>query len=369
MIINEKQLLQRLDKAQRISLIQPNYKTKYPPLGLAKIKAYTKGKAVINSVTKQTDLICITSLFTYNSAKVYDEINKYLFLGFAGKILLGGVFATLMKGKIHKEYGDQIDIFPGYSKELDKTPPDIEGWTVDDSFKDFCFVFTTRGCVNRCAYCAVHRIEKESWLNPNWKAHIREDKRVVMVSDNNLSSWDKEHIKDVVDTITGQGKQIVFDNGLDCKLIDKEMAEILAKGKYHKNGMRLAFDRIEEDGMFQEAINRLIEAGIAKSNIMAYVLFNFRDTPIEANYRMEVCKELGIRPYPQQFTPLNILTRKTPFIGKYWEKELLRVFRHFWLMNGLWSKHDFFEYYYSEVLEEKPEFEKETKQQLNLFDI
>jgi len=98
--------------------------------------------------------------------------------------------------------------------------------------------------------------------------------------------------------------------------------------------MRVAFDRIEEDGILQDAVKLLIKYGVNPSSILSFVLFNFNDTPQEANYRMIECLKLGIRPYPQQYTPLNCTSRDNVFIGKYWTLNLVRAFRFFWLMAG-----------------------------------
>jgi hypothetical protein len=119
------------------------------------------------------------------------------------------------------------------------------------------------------------------------------------------------------------------------------MAKLFSELKFTRSGMRLAFDRIEEDGVFQNAVKLLIDAGVAKGNITSYVLFNFIDTPKEADYRMRECVKLGIRPYPQQYTPLKTLCRKDPFVGKCWTRGLVRAFRHFWLMGGYYSKYNF----------------------------
>lgn len=343
LILTESELLDRLQAATRVSLIQPNYPVKYPPLRLCKIKSYLGDKAGIG-IQPDTDLVCISSLFTYNSEQVFRTLEEAMFLAPKADIILGGIFATLMPGTIQARCSD-VDIFPGYSQTLDQMVPDLNGgWPIDEDFASFSFVFTTRGCPNHCAYCSVPRLEKQRWLNPTWKSHILPDKKNVMVSDNNLSSWGVDHIADVVDTITGQGKGIVFDNGFDCKLITDEMASVLARGKYTRAGVRMAFDRIEEDGVFQAAVERLLRAGVRKTDIMAYVLFNFTDTPEEANYRMMECRRLGIIPYPQQYTPLNILNRRKPFIGKHWNPSLVRDFRFFWLMAGYYNRMTFTEF-------------------------
>ena len=110
--------------------------------------------------------------------------------------------------------------------------------------------------------------------------------------------------------------------------------------------MRVAFDRIEEDGTFQKSVELLKANGVPKGEILAYCLFNFTDTPKEAYYRMKECVRLGIRPYPQQYTPLNqaVDRRQLKHIGKNWTEPLVKVFRHYWLMAGIYTKYEFEEY-------------------------
>ena len=354
MIINENEMLEMLKKANKVFLLEPNYRRKYPPLGLAKISTFLQENDIASEFGRvydgqECDLVCITSLFTFQSEKIFEAIEQVHFLNPGVSILLGGVFASLMTSPIHRRYPD-ISIFKGYSKELDQCVPNYNiDASLEEPWTKFSFVFTSRGCPNKCAYCAVWRIEPEQWINPHWRDAIDEDKPYVMISDNNLSACSFEHIKEVVNYCIDHNKRIVFDNGFDCKHITQEMAELLGKAKYTRSGMRLAFDRIEEDGIFQKAVNLLIDAGVPKSQIMAYVLFNFHDTLEEADYRMRVCADLGIRPYPQKYEPLTELNRDTPFIGKHWNKGLLKKFRYFWLMGGLYTKTTFSEYVKMEI--------------------
>lgn len=347
--LSEKQLRNLLNKKRKVLLVEPNYKRKYIPLGLAKISTYIKnqkGKVTFARSDKlpndDFDCVCVTSLFTYDSEIVLETLNKIKKQYKKADILVGGVYASLMPEHIIKYTGRRIKLFQGCADFLDNTPIDYSiDWQLEEPWNDFSFCFTSRGCPNKCAYCAVWRIETIPKIVENWKAHIQEDKKNVMISDNNLSAQSFEHIKNVIDFLSDANKHVVFDNGFDCKHITLKMAKQLSRLKFIRSGMRLAFDRIEEDGIFQEAVQILIDSGIPKTSIMAYVLFNFTDTPKEANYRMSECLRLGIRQYPQRYTPLNYSTRKQKYVGKYWSENLIRVFRHFWLMGGLFRKTTF----------------------------
>ena len=338
-------MIDQIKKAKKIVLLEPPYKRKYLPLGLAKIATLAKrnGHEVIfqrNYLPQNEDLVCMTSLFTYQSKEVIEEINKVKFLNPNVPIVVGGVYASLMTEHLKKNCN--VDVFSGCSRELDSCPPDYTiDWQIEDKWKDFSFVFTTRGCPNRCAYCAVWKLEPKIWINENWKEHIDLSKPYVMISDNNLSAQPVEHIEEICKFLIANKKKVCFDNGFDCKHITPRLAKLMAQLKFVRSGMRLAFDRIEEDGVFQKAVKMLKEAGVKSDALMAYVLFNFTDTPKEAIYRMEECIKLKVRPYPQCYTPLNSISRKIPYIGKYWTDTVRKAFRYFFLMAGFYGKYQF----------------------------
>lgn len=122
-----------------------------------------------------------------------------------------------------------------------------------------------------------------------------------------------------------------MDGGLDCKWIDEKKAREFGKLKYVRSGLRIAFDRIEEDGLFQSAVKLLIKYGVPRAQILAFVLFNFMDTPQEAHYRMKECKKLGIRFYPEMYRPLNMLSLRDPYVGRHWTLKLVNLFRYYWM--------------------------------------
>jgi radical SAM superfamily enzyme YgiQ (UPF0313 family) len=164
----------------RILLIEPEYNNKYPPLGLMKIAAYhrIKGdyvtffKGCSSELQSQAwDRIYIGTLFTFYWNKTIKTIKFYRkAVRCHDQIFVGGIMATLIKEEILKEVdvtvitglldkpgmlsGDKIIIdsmIPDYSilKQIDYVYPTSDAY----------MGYATRGCVNRCDFCAVHRLE------------------------------------------------------------------------------------------------------------------------------------------------------------------------------------------------------------------
>ena len=100
---------------KNILLIEPNYKNKYPPLGLMKISAYhkekndyvkfIKGKKLFDNENKW-DRIYITTLFTFEWEKTIEAIEyAKTLISNTENIFVGGITATLMPNKIKNETG------------------------------------------------------------------------------------------------------------------------------------------------------------------------------------------------------------------------------------------------------------------------
>lgn len=348
MIINETKMLQMLTDAKKVLLVEPDYPRKYCPLGLAKIKTLleSQGKEVDYArqiLPKKYDLICVTTLFTYYSKHVFDILKYKGLFNTDTPILLGGVMASLIPHEFDKF--KNTFVFVGYSKTLDLCVPHRDLIDIlPPPFDQYSYINTSRGCVNKCSYCAVWRIETPIWVNPDWKKHLYMDKPYILISDNNISSISHKHVKQIIDIAVKYDKKLYFNNGLDCKHIDTKMAKLLAKAKYVTTGLRTAFDRIEEDGTFQPAIKKLIKAGVPPSNIQAYILFNYLDKPKDADYRARTCADFRITPYPQFYTRLNALTKKDKYVGKHWTLGLANTFRFFWLLRGHYYKYSFDEF-------------------------
>jgi len=170
----------------RILLIEPDYKNKYPPLGLMKISTFHKQKGdtvffykgCSNELRSQIwDRVYISTLFTFHWNITIKTIKYYRNSVKNSKdIFVGGILASLLgdeiksitkssviKGLLNKKGilgckdDDQIDyLIPDYSiLDHDTNPLTSNKYPTINSY----FVHATRGCPNRCKFCAVPFLE------------------------------------------------------------------------------------------------------------------------------------------------------------------------------------------------------------------
>jgi len=318
-------------------LVEPGYRADYPNIALMKLSTklknegkvveYFKGKKP-RTLDSAYNEIYITTLFTYESEETIDTINYYKQSFPSAKIQVGGIMASLMPEYIERETG--VNPFTGYSKELDSLKPDYDLIKTGTKWDDFSFVFTSRGCVNNCPYCAVPRIEQENWVNPNWKKQVDFRRLHISIQDNNLTAQPMEHFKDVMHFCKKFGLITTIESGLDCRVFNKKHLDAINGVRFDRCGLRFAFDHMGQEGYIQRTLQMCAEAGIGKARVLVYVLYNFNDTPQEAEYRMREVLKYKFRPYPQEYTPLDKLTRNPHHIGKYWTAELTSAFRNFY---------------------------------------
>jgi hypothetical protein len=288
-----------------------------------------------NGLDSYYDVICFSTIFTFHFNEDIKTINYYTNKYKNSDIKVGGISATLMPDKFYEQSGIKPHI--GLDMSIEDTPPDYKLFP-DHLMKNVAEVFTSRGCKNGCAFCAVKKLEPVYMCNKNWKNSVSPDSTSIMIHDNNLTSLDIEHFKDVMDFLKETKLPVTFDNGFDCRLFNEKHLKYLFGINLQNNGLRFAFDNMSQDYHIQKTVQMCLDAGISKSKIMAYVLFNFKDTFDESMYRATELKNLGVRPYPQQYRPLNDIEMYANFFGKEWNRKLAGDFRFYWLMAGLYTK-------------------------------
>lgn len=216
----------------KILLVEPDYKNKYPPIGLMKISTYHKRrgdhvvffKGLINS-HDIWDRVYISTLFTFHWDIVVKTIEYYKQkVRKLDDIYVGGIMATLLNKELKEttglkniivgiidnssilEFNDNINID---QLCLDyEILSDIEyQYPAGDNF----FGYTTRGCINKCNFCAVPKLEGELNVTNNIKSQITEirnlygDKRNLLLLDNNILGLEIDELKKIVDDLNEIG--------------------------------------------------------------------------------------------------------------------------------------------------------------------
>jgi hypothetical protein len=321
-----------------ILLLEPNYKNKYPPLGLMKISTYHKnkndnvnffkGKLPKESEVKSWDRVYITTLFTYEWEEIIDTIEyaKKL-LKSKDQIFVGGIAATLMADEIEEETGikpikrklDDTNIEAkkriGYGNNhiIDECPPDYSildevdyeygssSWNARDAY----YAYMTRGCGMNCQFCAVDKIEPEYESYIPIKNQIEtiekkegEKKDKLLLMDNNVLKspcFDKivEEIKQLgFEKNNSHNRTVDFNQGLDAKFLTEEKAKKL--GELAIKPARIAFDHIEERDVYKEAIKKCAKYGI--KHFSNYMLYNGKSFSAKGNtYEADAPEDLYTR--------------------------------------------------------------------------
>lgn len=178
--------------------------------------------------------------------------------------------------------------------------------------------FTSRGCIRRCAFCAVPRIEGDLVELNDWEPR-------PIVCDNNLLACSRAHFDRVIDRLKPING-IDFNQGLDARLLTDYHAGRLAELDCK---VRLAWDAVSMESQLMTAIERLQRAGFPKAAITIYVMIGFNDSPADALYRLETLHGRGYRPFPMRYQPVDAFKRNG-YVGENWSNRELVRFMRYW---------------------------------------
>jgi len=340
---------------RKILLVEPGYKTKFPPLGLMKISAYHKSigdevsfvKGIKESLAYDYwDRIYVTTLFTYNWKITIDTIKYYKKLvgGDVTRLFVGGIMASLMPEEVWHETGivPKVGVLhsPGALDTdndliVDAMIPDYELFDASGQeytlVQDSYFGYSTRGCINKCEFCGVTKLEPKfveySGLKPYVEAignRYGERPHLVLFDNNVLASKKFEQIiGDIKELGFSRGekfskskhtkilRRVDFNQGTDARLMTETKVELLSQIAI--NPLRIAFDSIKFKDNYSEKVRLAAKYGIR--NLSNYILYNHKDTPEDFWQRLKINidlnKELDLKIYsfPMKFIPLNATDR------------------------------------------------------------
>lgn len=256
-----------------ILLIEPDYKCKYPPLGLMKIAYYhkeirkdtvwfSKGKLPkkisesvrkeikknkyyidrygekidehideINHIIKNNlwDRINVSTLFTFEYEKTIEAIDYAKELVGKNNVYTGGILATLMPDKLRADTGVTVNTHQlvsskmiGYDDDvnIDMLTPDYSilcNTEYEYENEDAYYAYTTRGCGMNCGFCAVKTLEPvfEPFISiKNQINKVKElygEKKDLLLMDNNVLK------SRYLDMIVEEIKELGFEKGATYK--------------------------------------------------------------------------------------------------------------------------------------------------------
>lgn len=124
-------------------------------------------------------------------------------------------------------------------------------------------------------------------------------------------------------------RHVDFNQGIDSRLINEHNIRKLAEIPI--DPLRIAFDHWELRDVYEQSVRLAAAAGI--NHLSNYLLYNFKDKPIDLYYRMkmniELCDELGINIYsfPMKYHPIQDpkYFRDRDYMGTYWNRKFIRA--------------------------------------------
>ena len=373
---------------KNILLLEPGYKNKYPPLGLMKIAQYhrqqktkrnivfAKGEKDPKLTSYKWDRIYITTLFSFEWRRTEIMIDKAIQLvnGEKSKIYVGGISASLMPEEyqavkkwqgIHFIKGilkdtPTVSLGLGYNdlggRTLGGTP--IDEMTPDYSIleqvdyqypvHDAYFGYASRGCVRKCKFCGVPKLEGDQVDMPpisqlvNSIDKLYGTKKDLVLMDNNVTAAPK--FKEIVAEIRDLGitpgsklkrngyyykRRVDFNQGVDARLLSKNPVLLKELSTISISPLRIAFDHLGTRKVYERSVREAAANGI--TSLSNYMLYNFHDSPEDLYKRLviniELNQELGIRiwSFPMRYQPVTF--KKRSFVGEKWNKYFLRSFQ------------------------------------------
>ena len=226
-------------------------------------------------------------------AKVFSFTPDYEYFIDADRIVKGGTGYA-----ISLENGKEI-----YDKSQENSLPDeVEHIYQDYSLypemtKNTAYGFLTRGCPRNCQFCVVGKKEglcsiKVADLSEFWRGQ-----KNIVLCDPNILAY-PGHME-LLQQLADSKAKVNFNQGLDIRLMNDRNMEMLKKIKL--SSIHFAFDRWQDKDIIEPKLREFVKkTGYyrGKGAVTVYILVNF-DTTLEQDiYRIQLCRELNISPYP-----------------------------------------------------------------------
>lgn len=161
--------------------------------------------------------------------------------------------------------GTGYDIKKRLSEEIENQYPDYSIYPNCD----YAIGYSTRGCPNKCKWCVVP--EKEGAITPyrHWEEIARKDSKKIVLMDNNILAC--EYGITQLESLIDSGYEIDINQGMDARLVDARIAEILSKLKWIRH-IRFSCDQISQIESIKKTAELLESYGVKPYRLFIYLL-------------------------------------------------------------------------------------------------
>ncbi|MCJ7804443.1 Fe-S oxidoreductase, partial [Patescibacteria group bacterium] len=260
------------------------------PIGLLKLASFHRERGdeiqLVRSNQHFSDFypnqVKITSLFTYWSKYVWESVRFYKEAYPKAKIIVGGVYASLMPDHCAQSGCDEV--FVGVDERVEKFKPAYDLVDVD-----YQIVHTSRGCLRKCKFCGTWKIEPKFVSKKSIKDEVCSNR--VIFYDNNLLA--NPHIKNILEELKNakHNDRVVYSEsqcGIDGRLLTPEVAKLLKQARFLNP--RIAWDHgYDQKKMIKNQIDMLVAAGYPAKEIYIFMIYNFEQDYYEMLKKLNQC--------------------------------------------------------------------------------
>lgn len=213
-------------------------------------------------------------------------------------------------------------------------PDEIEHCSLDYTIYpdcDFALGYLTRGCPNSCRWCVVQSKEGNIKSYRKWQEIVRTDSQKLTLLDNNILASDFGVRQ--LEELTQTNFKLDLNQGLDARLVDKDIAKILASLKWQRY-IRFACDQISQLEHIEKVVNLLGDYGVKPYRLFVYLLVTKDiENAIERVNELKKFKNISIYAMSEKNDQLGIMPNK-----------LQKEFSHRYMYSRMYKKKTWEEY-------------------------